>query len=129
MERVTDPADPRRCEGQTASGQCMNVAENGDKRCIAHAGRDDGREKRVYLLHKAEHRKRLAELSDHAQLTSLREEIGLIRMLIEERMRLIQNDNDLLSAFGPLQQSFLVVERLVKTLHTMEQQLGNLLNK
>lgn len=129
MERVSDPADPRRCVGQTQSGQCRNFAEQGDDRCRAHAGVENPGEKRMYLLHKAQHQKRLTELSSSSQLTSLREEIGILRMLIEERLNLVKTDNDLLSAFGPLQQSFVTVERLVKTLHSMEQDLGLLLNK
>ena len=50
-------------------------------------------------------------------------------MLIEERMNLISNENDFLSAFGPVQQALLTVEKLTKSLHQMEQSLGNLLNK
>ena len=129
MERVTDPADSRRCTGQTDAGQCWNVAEAGDDRCRAHHGKDGGRSKRIYLLHKAQYDRRLTELSDHEQLTSLREEIGLTRMLIEERMNLVNDPNDFLSAFGPIQQALLTVEKLTKSLHQMEQSLGNLLSK
>ena len=129
MEQVSDPADSRRCTGQTDYGQCWNVSEEGDHRCRAHRGKKSGRSKRVYLLHKAQYEKRLTELSSDDQLISLREEIALIRMLIEERMNLIGNENDFLSAFGPVQQALLTVEKLTKSLHQMEQSLGNLLSK
>lgn len=129
MHRVVDPADPLRCKGSAADGQCLNQAEPGSEFCKAHHGKDSGAAKRTYLLHKAKWRDRLAELSEHDNLKSLREEIAIVRMFLEERIGLIRNDNDLLSAFSAVQQATLTIERLTKTLHQMEQSLGSLLSK
>ena len=129
MQRVTDPADPRRCHGSCPDGQCQNVSEPGSEFCRAHQGKDTGEQKRIYLLHKSQFRDRLTKLSEHDNLKSLREEIAIVRMLIEERLNLVRDENDLISAFGPIQQAFLTVERLMKTLHQMEQSLGSLLSK
>ena len=72
---------------------------------------------------------RLAQLSEHEQIKSLRDEIALARMLIEERFNKVKNDSDLISAFGPINTALLTVERLVKSAHSIEQNLGALLSK
>ena len=74
MQRVKDPTDPNRCTGAAPDGQCWNRAEPGSDRCCIHGGRDREAEqdKRLYLLTKAQHRVRLAQLSEHEQIKSLR---------------------------------------------------------
>jgi hypothetical protein len=131
MQVAKDPADPRRCKGNARDGQCGNLAEPGSEYCAACGGRDHSREqdRRQYLLTKAEYRKRIAELSDHDDVKSLRDEIAIARMLIEERLNNIQDRNDLLASCGPLNQLLLTVERLVKSAHVLEQNLGLLLSK
>lgn len=131
MKRAVDPADPRRCKGNTRDGQCGNLAEPGSDYCCACGGKDHSREqeRRQYLLTKAEYRRRLAELSDHDDVKSLRDEIAIARMLIEERLNSIQDKNDMLASCGPLNQLLLTVERLVKSAHVLEQNLGLLLSK
>jgi hypothetical protein len=129
MQHVTDLADPRRCQGSSPTGQCRNVAEPGCDFCRAHQGADTGEEKRIYLLHKSQYRDRLTKLSSHDNLKSLREEIAIVRMLIEEKLNLVRNEADFISSFGPIQQALLTVEKLMKTFHAMEQSLGSLLSK
>jgi hypothetical protein len=131
MNRVTDPADPKRCQAAAPDGQCMNEQEHGASTCKAHGGRStaETEEKKLYLLTEARYRTRLAQLAEHEEVKSLREEIALARMLIERRFDLIKNDNDLLNACGPINTMLLTVERLVKSAHTIEQNLGALLAK
>jgi hypothetical protein len=132
MNRVTDPDDPNRCQGAAPDGQCMNEQEPGTPYCKVHGGRPETaatEEKKLYLLTEARYRTRLAQFAEHEQVKSLREEIALARMLIERRFDLIRNDNDLLNACGPINTMLLTVERLVKSAHTIEQNLGSLLSK
>jgi hypothetical protein len=132
MPLVEDLADPRRCKGASPGGQCRNVAAYGSDYCPeAHRGKstEQAESKRMYLLAKAADRARLVELSGHDEVKSLREEIALARMLIEQRFNLIKTDLDLLNACGPLNNLLLTVDRLVKSAHNMEQSLGLLLDK
>lgn len=132
MPLVQDLADPNRCKGASRDGQCRNVAAHGSDYCEeAHRGKstDQAERKRMYLLAKAADRARLTELSGHEEVKSLREEIGLARMLIEQRFNLVKTDLDLLNACGPLNTLLLTVDRLVKSAHSMEQSLGLLLDK
>lgn len=128
---VRDPADPNRCKGATAEGQCMNEAEYGCEYCAMHGGRstEAAEGKRMYHLSVAAQQARLAQLSEHESVKSLREEIALARMLIERRFNAIKTEIDLLNACGPLNQLLLTVERLVKSAHALEQNLGLLLDK
>lgn len=71
----------------------------------------------------------MAELRDHEQVKSLRDEIALCRILIEERYNSIKDDTDMLAASSSINSLFLTLERLVRTTHTIEQNLGNLLTK
>lgn len=128
MDRVTDPADPTRCKGASNDGQCRNVAEEGSDYCRAHGGRvEDSR--RLYLLQKAKYRQRLAQLKDHEEIKSLREEIALCRMMIEERLNMVKTDTELLAAYSTVNSLLLTMERLIKTSHQIEQNLGALLAK
>lgn len=131
MQIAKDPADPRRCKGNARDGQCSNLAVPGSEYCRPCGGRDRSLEigRRQYLLQKAEYRKRLSELTDHEDVKSLRDEIAIARMLIEERLNNIHDKNDMLAACGPLNQLLLTVERLVKSAHVLEQNLGLLLSK
>lgn len=131
MARVSDPADPRRCKRSFPHEQCWNRAEHGSEFCAAHGGRStaEAENRRMYFLAEAQNRSRLAHFAEHDDIKSLREEIALTRMLIERRWNLIKNgsDSDLLQHSAPINNLLLTVERLVKSCHAIEQDLGNLL--
>lgn len=131
MKRVIDPADPNRCQGAAQDGQCMNESESGSDYCQVHGGRDKGQaaEKRLYYLAEAQSRARLAGLSEHEEVKSLREEIAIARIILERRLNLIRNEADWISSSGPLNTCLLTIERLVKSAHTLEQNLGSMLSK
>lgn len=131
MNRVTDPADPERCKSAAQDGQCDNKSEHGSDYCRAHGGRStaDHEAKKLYLLSEAKYRTRLAQLSEHDEVKSLREEIALARMMIERRFDLIRNEADFIAGCAPINTMLLTVERLVKSAHSIEQNLGGLLAK
>lgn len=131
MERVKDPADPDRCKGASVDGQCENRAEHGSEYCLAHGGKSTAlaESKRSYLLVDVQRRVRLAQLAEHDEIKSLREEIALARLLVEKRLNACKTDDELISAAGPINTMLLTLERLVKSAHTIEQNLGTLLAK
>jgi hypothetical protein len=98
----------------------------GGTKCQHH---DPKAEQRLYRLTDASDRQRLASLSDHSDIKSLREEIALLRLLIEERRNIARTDADKISAFSAISSAMLSVEKLVKSCHQMEQNLGSLLGK
>ena len=131
MKMVTDPADPRRCKFSYPHEQCWREAEAGCDFCLVHGGKSkaEAEDTRLYHLAEVDNRRRLAELSSHERIKSLREEIGLVRILIEKRMNMIRTEADLLSACGPINNMLLTLEKLIKSCHALEQSLGELLSK
>ena len=131
MDRVTDPADPRRCKASVGSGQCMTVAEEGSDYCRVHAGSYRPPEKgmRQYLLAKAQDRARLAAFAEHDDIKSLRDEIALTRMMIEGLWNSAQSDTERLAVYGRVNNHIVTLERLVKTCNQIEERLGSLLAK
>ena len=132
MRKVTNLADPNRCQGRAPDGQCRNRALHGSKFCRAHNGKDlkPVEDRRGFLLAKADDQIRLARLSDDMEpVKELRDVIALQHILIERRYNLIKNDNDLLAACGPLNQMITSMEKLISSAHKIEQNLGDLLAK
>ena len=86
-------------------------------------------DRRQYLITKIEDRQRLSNFAEHEAVKSLRDEIGMARLLVEKRFNMIQTDADLMAGCAPINQLLLTIERLVKTCHSMEQSLGNLLSR
>jgi len=131
MKLVTDPADPRRCKFSYPHEQCWREAEYGSEFCLAHGGKstEQAENKRMYHLAEVDSRLRLAELSGHDDIKSLREEIGLVRILIEKQVNSAKGDIDLLSRCGSINNLILTLSRLTKDCQALEKDLGELLSK
>lgn len=130
--RVKDAADPNRCKGASLDGQCWNQAAPGDDYCPYHSGTDKvtPAEKRLYNLTKARFKNRMTQILDHEEVKSLREEIALTRIMIEEIYNgMGDTPADVQKSSGTLNGLLLTVERLIKTAHSTEQSLGLLLGK
>jgi len=85
--------------------------------------------KRVYHLQNHDRRVRHATLSDHDELRSIREEVALARMVLEERLNSIRTDADLIAATGPVNTLLLTVEKLTSSCLKLDTTVGNLLAK
>ena len=131
MKCVTDPADPRRCKFSYPHEQCWREAEPGCDNCAAHGGKSkaNAEELRLYNLVEVDNRRRLAELSGHENLKSLREEIGLVRLLIEKTINNAQGNIEVLASCGSLNQLIVTLTKVVKECHALEQSCGELLTK
>jgi len=129
-DRVTDPADPERCQGQAPDGQCRNKREPGSNRCFTCLrGNSMALVNDLHLYNLAEARHRLAQLTEHDPLHALREAIALSIRLTEKRLNFVENDAEFLRAYGEINMLLLTRERLVKSAHVIEQQLGVLIGK
>lgn len=112
------------------SGQCPREALPGDSRCELHTYSDPEKDdKRIYHLTEHQRRLRHAELSQHEDLKSLREELGICRMILEERLNAVKTEVDLLAACGSLNTLLLTIEKLASSCHKLDQSVGTLLAK
>ena len=130
LERVNALDDPRRCHGATRIGQCMNVAVDGGHLCLGCA-RTDLTEvgRRQYLLTNSRFQEKLEKFSTADEIKSLRDEVAIARMLVEERLNKINTDADLYASCGAINTLLLTIEKLVSRSHILEQNLGQLFHR
>lgn len=132
-ERVEDPDDPRRCQGvKPTIGQCWNKAAENSNYCYAHGGNKgveaaQRKAMRNYRLNKF--KARAEELGDSDQITSLKDEVALLRMLIEEKINSCQDTQELLLRSGPLSDLLMKTASVVEKCHRLDSRLGNLLDR
>lgn len=136
-DRITREDDPLRCQAINATGQCrlkvMAIGEgNYTDYCIVHGGQSqknafDRKQARNYRIDQL--RSRIDEKLDADQLKSLREEICLLRLLVEERFNRCTDHTDLILQSGPISDLIMKVERVVSTCHKLEGAMGQLMDK
>lgn len=77
----------------------------------------------------AKFQSRVDELKNHTDVKSLRNEIGILRMLFEEKWNRATNEAELVLMAGPLSDLVMKIEKLVSSCQRLENSLGNLLDK
>ena len=133
FERIESPIDPERCQGMGKTGQCEYKRVTGSDFCPRHGGNRAAEEEakrglRNYFLTlwRAE-AQRASESDDYR---SLREEIGLLRMMLQTRFNNhIKSSNDLIFHHGPIVQLIDKIALLVASCHKIESSMGNLLDR
>jgi hypothetical protein len=131
--KVSDPADPQRCQSVTSIGQCDRVSSEGSDHCEVHCKHKIERKQRLqhYWLSNPELQDNLNRHAAVEEVRSLREEIHLARMMVETRLNLVEDGDrgDMLAAFSNVNTYLQTIEKLVSSCHRMEVALGNLLSK
>lgn len=131
-ERCSDEADPRRCQAVTGQGQCIMVRMQGSNYCPAHGGNragDEAKKENLRNYRLAKYQARLDDFADSKHVKSLRDEIGVLRILVEERMNACHDANDLMMHSTVLSDLVARIEKLVSSCHRIEASLGALLDK
>jgi hypothetical protein len=81
------------------------------------------------MLNKSKYRQRYGDFADSSEIRSLRDEIAILRMVMEERLNMVQNDSEMLASCGQIASLAVTIERLVKSCNQLETRLGTLLSK
>lgn len=126
------PDDPRRCQGTYANGQCNHQAAPNSIYCTKHgATREELKLKRQIMrqYNVAKWQSRIEHFSDHDSVKTLRDEIGIIRMLLETIMNQCHSDMELLLFSSKISDLVSRIESLVRNCHRLESQMGQLLDK
>jgi hypothetical protein len=127
------PADsPLRCQGKTRAGQCPNKRAENSEYCHVHGGHNGIKKQskenlRNYNL--AKFRLEVNQKADSQIVKSLREEIGILRLLLETYINKADSPHDLIMMSGPISDLVLKIEKLVSSCHRLESSLGHLLDK
>ena len=126
------PDDPRRCQSTAAHGQCPNLSVENGRTCLIHGGNSTLRktnENNIYALRSSIWQTRIKNFGEDENLKSLNNEIGVLRLLLEERLKMCDDVGSLILASGPLAELVSKIERLVTSCHKLDTHLGSLVNR
>lgn len=136
IEKCDGPADPYRCQAVTSKGQCLNKGAKLDDTyggfCRVHGGNKtqeafEAKKVRNYRIGK--YQAALERQTDSTAIKSLREEIGILRMLMEEKLNRCTDTAGLLLESHAISDLVLKIEKLVVSCHRLEGSLGQTLDK
>jgi hypothetical protein len=139
FERAPYPEHPNRCQATNAKGQCNNlglVLEDGlySEYCLAHGGNQAQAQQkknslRNYRLTVARWKTKIDEKAEATGIKSLRDEIAILRVCLEERLNGCHEAADLILQSGPISDMVMKIERVVGSCHKLEGSMGHLLDK
>lgn len=124
--------DPQRCQTVGMHGQCPYKATEHSKYCPRHsgaAGESNHEANQVKSYRLAQWQARVNEFSEHSQVKSLREEIGIARMLLESIILQCQDPQTLLLFSNKISDLVTRIEKLVTSCHRLEVSTSMLLDK
>lgn len=135
------PDDPSRCQGVGKFGQCPFLAIgtrangaapwDGIKYCHRHQGashiKERNKEARTYLV--AKYQERIGFKATDPKIKSLREEMGILRMLLETKLNAVTDDTELLMQSGQISNLVQNIGQLIKVAHHIEKDMNILLDK
>ena len=126
------PDDPNRCQAKGQKGQCPFRSVEGTKYCARHSGKSkQTRQNQEYIsnyrLQQYQHR--LEELGSSEQSKSLRDEIGILRMTLENILNNCETPHAFLLNAGKISDIATKIEKVVATCSRLEQSYGLVLDK
>ena len=127
-----EPDDPERCQTVHGKGQCRYKVVPGSSYCPLHGGNKAGeaaraKTKRQYQL--AQWQNTVDGFADDDEVKSLRGEIGITRMMLQETIARCKNSGELMMYTGRIGDLISKTERLVTSCHRLESNLGLVLDK
>lgn len=128
----TKHSPSEKCEAVTKSGPCPYCKSRKTNFCELHGAnsrRNTNNEEVVRNYRLQRWKSRVGELADSSNIKSLREEVGILRMLLEEMLNNCKDSTDLLLYTHRISDLVLKVERLVTSCDKLENKMGLLLSK
>jgi hypothetical protein len=129
---VAKPDSPTRCQAVTSFRQCIHEAVPGGKYCYVHGGAATVRaqEKKATSQYRVRlFQSRLDEKANAPAIKSLRDEIGILRITLEEVLNRCEQPVDVVIHAGRISDLTLKIEKLVSSCHSIEKSSGKLLDK
>jgi hypothetical protein len=129
FERATGMHD--KCKYSGPNGECPFKRIPETDYCPRHGGNKkviaaEVAENRLYLV--AKWQQRIGAKVDNPRAKTLAEEVGIIRLMIENRLAQCLDDSDLLLASSSLTQMLASAEKLVSSHHKIEKERALLLD-
>lgn len=134
FEKVAED-HPNRCQHNIpAQGQCRNKAVEGGTNCEAHGGPMQRRSTEVknmqnYRLAKAQLQQKIDGFASSSGIKSLRDEIAILRMLMQEHLDKCSDETDLLLKSHTISELVSKISTVVTACHKLEANMGQHLDK
>jgi len=129
-----DRADsPERCQAVNKWGQCLNVATVTGGYCPVHGGNkaiESQKTEKLRLYNLTKYRSRLEELDgDNQHVKNLREEIGVLRIVMEQVVNSCEGPLDMLAHAPKISDLATKIGKLVTQCHNIDKSLGQYMDK
>ncbi len=134
---IVDEKSPFRCQGIVNSGsragQCRYKCVEGTKYCPQHGGARDAATNERYKLAKyrlQQYDERVSDFAKDDEIKSLREEIGIVRMILEALINSFKGDNNkMLLSIDKVTQLVGQINKLIVSAQMMEEKTNTLLDR
>lgn len=134
--RMDGESDPNRCQGIIQNGgnagQCYYKAVIGCKYCLMHGGGTQAANNKKNALKNyqlTQYAARVGDLSNNPEIKSLREEIGILRLTLENLINMCDNSNKLLLYTDKITNLADKINKLVVSCQNIEEKNNNLLDR
>jgi hypothetical protein len=131
FEKVA-PDSPVRCQAVDKQNQCNDQQVEGSKYCPRHNGNMAAVSKAKQDIKNYQLMRWKSQLSDKMSsesIKSLREEIGILRIIMQETMNRCEDAADLIMYSGKIADVAMKIEKLVTSCAKLESSLGLMLDK
>lgn len=125
--------DPKRCQSTAGKNQCPYLSVEGSQYCSLHSGGGAGRAKArrdeidQYRLNT--YQQRIKEFSDHPKVKSLRDEVAMLRMVLETIWNMCHSPADIYLQHGKIADLAVKLEKLIVSCNNIEHKNGQMLDK
>lgn len=131
-ETITVPLDHlRRCQGGK-NNQCRFLAVEGSDYCKLHGGASTAVANERKSIRNYQLTKFKAELERHANsshIKDLRDEVGLLRMMLETKLNRIQDEADLMMQSQGISELITKINAVVTSMHALDAKTNQVLDK
>lgn len=117
----------QRCQHSGPKGQCNHQTVDGSEFCLRHS--DESARLRGYYLSDTGLRERFDHMAGSECLGTVRDEVILLRALINERLDLARTEADKIVAFQTIHPALSTLNKLVESLSKLELQTDVVLAK
>lgn len=127
------PEHPDRCQGiKHGQGQCTNLSADHSSFCLCHGGNKAGEavvKKALSNYRLTKWQARLDDKTSQTEIKSLRDEIGILRVVMEETLNRCETESDLMINASKISDMAMKIEKLVASCHKLEGSMGKLMDK
>lgn len=132
-ENIRPGTEEERCQALTAKGQCRSLPAPGSAFCPMHCG---------FAIHQRQQAKaatrnyalttlkaRVDKATDSSALFSLREEVAILRIMLETKLNAIKDESDLWMQSQQISDLVIKIDKLVTSCAKQEVSMGQMLDR